>query len=58
MRRSARTLAVAAVAALSLGVAACGSSSDNNNKSGNATGNQQNAKPKTGGKLTVLWWVE
>src|SRR4051795_6831951 len=56
MRRSARTLAVAAVAALSLGVAACGSSSDNNsNNSGNTTGNQQNAKPKTGGKLTVLW---
>src|SRR3954471_24545710 len=56
MRRSARTLAVAAVAALSLGVARCGSSSDNkSNNSGSTTGNQQNAKPKTGGKLTVLW---
>ncbi len=56
MRRSAWTLAVAAMAALSLGVAACGSSSDNkSNDSGNKTGNQQNAKPKTGGKLTVLW---
>ena len=33
-----------------------GSSSDNkSNDSGNKTGNQQNAKPKTGGKLTVLW---
>src|SRR3954469_23560314 len=55
MRRSARTLAVAAMAALSLGVAACGSSSDNKNDSGNKTGNQTNANPKTGGKLTVLW---
>ncbi len=57
MRRSAWTLAVAAMAALSLGVAACGSSnSDNNNSnSGNKTGNQQNAQPKSGGKLTVLW---
>jgi peptide/nickel transport system substrate-binding protein len=57
MRRSAWTLAVAAMAALSLGVAACGSSSsDNGNKnSGNKTGNQQNGTPKPGGKLTVLW---
>jgi peptide/nickel transport system substrate-binding protein len=56
MRRSAWTLAVAAMAALSLGVAACGSSSsDNNSNSGNKTGNQQNAAPKPGGKLTVLW---
>src|SRR3954462_6363744 len=55
MRRSARTLAVAAMAALSLGVAACGSSSDNKNDSGNKTGNQTNANPKAGGKLTVLW---
>ncbi len=57
MRRSAWTLAVAAMAALSLGVAACGSSSsDNNNNSDNSkTGNQQSGTPKTGGKLTVLW---
>ena len=57
MRRSAWTLAVAAMAALSLGVAACGSSSsDNGNKSsGNKTGNQQSGTPKSGGKLTVLW---
>ena len=57
MRRSAWTLAVAAMAALSLGVAACGSSSSDksNSNSGNKTGNQSNAKPKTGGKLTVLW---
>src|SRR5215475_15330955 len=58
MRRSAWTLAVAAMAALSLGVAACGSSSsDNGNSSGNksGTGNQQSGTPKPGGKLTVLW---
>ena len=57
MRRSARTLAVAAMAALSLSVAACGSSSsDNGNKnSGSKTGNQQTSAPKSGGKLTVLW---
>ncbi len=57
MRRSAWTLAVAAMAALSLGVAACGSSSSDNNSSdsGNKTGNQQSSTPKSGGKLTVLW---
>src|SRR3954451_8869504 len=57
MRRSAWPLAVAAMAALSLGVAACGSSSsDNNSNSDNSkTGNQQSGTPKTGGKLTVLW---
>jgi peptide/nickel transport system substrate-binding protein len=44
------------MAALSLGVAACGSSSsDNDNGGGNKTGNQGNAQPKAGGKLTVLW---
>src|SRR5262245_22507226 len=57
MRRSARALAVAAMAALSLTVAACGSSgSDNgNSNSGSKTGNQQSGTPKPGGKLTVLW---
>jgi peptide/nickel transport system substrate-binding protein len=56
MRRSAWTLAVAAMAALSLGVAACGSSSnDNKSNSDSKTGNQQNGTPKPGGKLTVLW---
>jgi peptide/nickel transport system substrate-binding protein len=48
---------VALLAALSLGVAACGSSStDNNPKSG--PGNQASTPPSTakqGGKLTVLW---
>jgi peptide/nickel transport system substrate-binding protein len=55
MRRSAWTLAVAAMAALSLGVAACGSSSSDNNNSGSKTGTQQSGTPKPGGKLTVLW---
>jgi peptide/nickel transport system substrate-binding protein len=54
MRRSAWTLAVAAMAALSLGVAACGGS----NKS-NTTGNKSASTPpkgaKQGGALTVLW---
>jgi peptide/nickel transport system substrate-binding protein len=45
------------MAALSLGVAACGSSSNDNNSnnSGTKTGTQQSGTPKTGGKLTVLW---
>jgi peptide/nickel transport system substrate-binding protein len=45
------------MAALSLGVAACGSSSSDNNSNGDnsKTGNQQSGTPKTGGKLTALW---
>src|SRR3954453_11513706 len=59
MRRSAWTLGVALIAALSLGVAACGSSgggSESKNNSG--TGDQASTPPasaKPGGKLTVLW---
>src|SRR3954453_3992915 len=59
MRRSAWTLGVALIAALSLGVAACGSSgggSESKNNSG--TGDQASTPPasaKTGGKLTLLW---
>src|SRR5262245_61603120 len=56
MRRSAWTLGVALLAALSLGVAACGSSSNEGTKS-KTPGAQ--ATPvqgaKQGGKLTVLW---
>jgi peptide/nickel transport system substrate-binding protein len=59
MRRSAWTLAVAAVAALSLGVAACGGSSSSNGNSSGQQGNQNATKPtanaKQGGVLTVLW---
>jgi peptide/nickel transport system substrate-binding protein len=56
MRRSAWTLLVAAVAALSLGVAACGGGGGG----GGGTGEKGTAKGapvagKTGGKLTVLW---
>src|SRR6201989_2521028 len=57
MGRSAWTLGVAVVAALSLGVAACGSSSNGGNKP-SGTGNQAGTPPpsaKQGGKLTVLW---
>jgi peptide/nickel transport system substrate-binding protein len=54
MRRSAWTLAVAAMAALSLGVAACGGSSKSDTGgSTNATKPKEGAK--AGGVLTVLW---
>ena len=57
MRRSVWTLLVAAVAALSLGVAACGGGGGSG---GSNTGEKGTAKGapvagKTGGKLTVLW---
>jgi peptide/nickel transport system substrate-binding protein len=61
MRRSAWTVAVAAVAALSLGVAACGGSGNSNSSgnSGKSPGNTNATTPpksaKQGGKLTVLW---
>jgi peptide/nickel transport system substrate-binding protein len=57
MSRSAWTTGVAVVAALSLGVAACGGGDDNNG-GGNDTAKKQ-ATPaqgqKPGGKLTALW---
>ncbi len=59
MRRSIWTVGVAMLAALSLGVAACGGD-DNEAGGGESTpaGQQGNANPtggKPGGKLTVLW---
>ena len=57
MRRSAWTIGATVLAALSLGVAACGGS-DNNSSSDSgktSTGTKLPDKPKTGGKLTVLW---
>jgi peptide/nickel transport system substrate-binding protein len=56
MRRSAWTVGATVLAALSLGVAACGGgddSSSGDNKTN--TGTKLPDKPKTGGKLTVLW---
>jgi peptide/nickel transport system substrate-binding protein len=57
MRRSAWTTAVAVLAALSLGVAACGSSGDKKSGSGNGTSTPaaSTGEPKQGGKLTALW---
>src|SRR3954447_16570048 len=55
MRRSARTTGVAVVAALSLTVAACGSSGNDSKPNDTTTKNSLPSKPKTGGKLTVLW---
>src|SRR3954451_21265825 len=56
MRRSAWTIGATVLAALSLGVAACGGS-DNSSSGDNKTdtGTKVPAKAKTGGKLTVLW---
>src|SRR6201991_1556700 len=60
MRRSAWTIGATVIAALSLGVAACGGS-DNESGSGNAKGSDSTAATKVkegakqGGKLTVLW---
>jgi peptide/nickel transport system substrate-binding protein len=59
MRRSAWTIGATVIAALSLGVAACGGSdSDSGGDSGNKPSQGGNTPPKeakTGGKLTVLW---
>jgi peptide/nickel transport system substrate-binding protein len=58
MRRSAWTLGVALLAALSLGVAACGGSDNEGDGDGNAPSTGTSAKPeggKQGGKLTMLW---
>src|SRR6478735_5235983 len=57
MRRSAWTIGATVLAALSLGVAACGGG-DNNSSSDSgktSTGTKLPDKPKQGGKLTVLW---
>jgi peptide/nickel transport system substrate-binding protein len=54
MRRSAWTLAVAAVAALSLGVAACGGGGSKNS-GGNKDASTPPKSAKQGGALTVLW---
>jgi peptide/nickel transport system substrate-binding protein len=57
MRRSAWTTGAAILAALSLGVAACGGSDGGGggDKSGTDTTKAPPANAKTGGKLTVLW---
>jgi peptide/nickel transport system substrate-binding protein len=57
MRRSAWTTGAAILAALSLGVAACGGSSGSGDgdKSGTDTTKAPPENAKTGGKLTVLW---
>lgn len=63
MRRSAWTTGVALLAALSLGVAACGGDSDTDSTgpnsgqsdSGDTTGTTPVEGAKAGGKLTVLW---
>ena len=58
MRRSAWTVGAAVLAALSLGVAACGGSDDRRrigNKHANTGTTTAPDKAKTGGKLTVLW---
>src|ERR1044072_3553635 len=58
MRRSAWTTGVAVLAALSLGVAACGDSGDPGTEGGDPTPVGGDATPepgKIGGKLTVLW---
>jgi peptide/nickel transport system substrate-binding protein len=56
MRRSAWTIGATVLAALSLGVAACGGSdSSSSGDSKSNTGTKLPDKPKTGGKLTVLW---
>jgi peptide/nickel transport system substrate-binding protein len=58
MRRSGWATAVTVVASLSLGIAACGGSSNGGNKGNEGTKSkpaQANSTPKAGGKLTVLW---
>src|SRR3954447_15769746 len=56
MRRSAWTIGATVLAALSLGVAACGGSGNSSSGDNKAdTGTKVPEKAKTGGKLTVLW---
>ena len=60
MRRSAWTTGVAAIAALSIGIAACGGGGDENGGADkaadkNTVGDPNPSGGKAGGKLTVLW---
>src|SRR5919109_1689061 len=55
MRRSAWTTGAALLAALSLGVAACGGGDEGGPESGNKSGTTPPKEAKRGGKLTVLW---
>src|SRR4051812_40903869 len=57
MRRSAWTIGATVLAALSLGVAACGGSNNSSSSDSGktSTGTKLPDKPKQGGKLTVLW---
>ena len=55
MRRSAWTIGAAMLAALSLVVAACGSTSGDDPPKEQDSSDQPPAQAKTGGKLTVLW---
>ena len=58
MRRSAWTIGAALLAALSLGVAACGSSGGTGGEGKKGSAKPVTAPPaqaKQGGKLTVLW---
>jgi peptide/nickel transport system substrate-binding protein len=55
MRRSAWTIGATVLAALSLGVAACGGSDNNGGSDQTKSATDVPEKAKTGGKLTVLW---
>src|SRR4051794_20432958 len=55
MRRSAWTIGATVLAALSLGVAACGDNSSSGGDKSTNTGTKVPRQAKTGGKLTVLW---
>src|SRR5918998_1000101 len=55
MRRSAWTVGAAVLAALSLGVAACGGGDDGGNGGSGDNATTPPAQAKQGGKLTVLW---
>jgi peptide/nickel transport system substrate-binding protein len=55
MRRSAWTIWVAILAALAIGVAACGGGDDGGDEGDQPSGGQANQEHKPGGKLNVLW---
>jgi peptide/nickel transport system substrate-binding protein len=55
MRRSAWTIWVAILAALAIGVAACGGGDDGGDEGDQPSGGQANQEQKPGGKLNVLW---
>jgi peptide/nickel transport system substrate-binding protein len=55
MRRSAWTIWVAILAALAIGVAACGGGDDGGDEGDQPSSGQANQEHKPGGKLTVLW---